>query len=159
MIGGFQVGPFQPIPAYQQAAQTPVVGGSGAWWKGKRKYEFYRHEPMLETLSDVYRLIEEERVEEENKVIARQEKYREESQRAQKAAENAARLAKEAANYIRSQLAKDDLRPPAMPKVQRVDTEKFWAFVHDLEETIKKRQQKQIDDDDDDIIDILNMIK
>ena len=163
MIGGFQVGAFQPLPAYQQqaATQPSAVGGSGAWWKakGRRTWDYYLHEPMLETLADVYRLIEEEKAAEEARVEAKQTKRRENQQRAQKAAEVAGRNARDVANYIRAELARQNLHPPAMPKTERVDTAKFWAFAREMEEIIRRRQQQWIDDDDDDILDILNSLQ
>jgi len=152
VIGGFQVGAFQPFPAYQQAV-TVQKGGHGRWQKPK--YKFYRNEPLLETLADVYRLIEEERVAEEKEVIARQEKRKEDLRAAQKEAENSARLAREMANYIRSQLPNS----PPMPKVQKVDTAKFWAFANELEAMIRRRQQQMIDEDDEDLMDILGRIQ
>ena len=145
-----------PPPAPPPVPVTTVPGGSGAWWKLKRRtWDYYLHEPMLETLADVYRLLEEEKIEEENRVQAKLEKNKEEQRRAQKAAETAGRNALEIANYIRAELSKQGARVPVAPK--KVDTTKFWAYVQELEATIKRRQQKMIDDDDDDIAEIIRL--
>jgi hypothetical protein len=45
MIPGFQVGPYQPLPAYQQVGGTVVQPSGG--WEPKRRYFLYAYEAQL----------------------------------------------------------------------------------------------------------------
>lgn len=42
MIGGFQVGPFQPLPAFQQGSITVVIDTHDGDLRRKRQYEEQR---------------------------------------------------------------------------------------------------------------------
>lgn len=64
MFGGFQVGPFQPLPAFQQETGAPVVpgavggGGGGHIWYWPSKRSFRKLEDIIDDgFADIYREI------------------------------------------------------------------------------------------------------